>query len=64
MRDMLRLCALKASDPEKLIADPDLWMRDAGDKYEYICVYVDGRPCMIRIQVHSWTDLRMPTFTS
>ena len=22
-------------------ADPDLWIRDAGDCYEYICVYVD-----------------------
>ena len=22
-------------------ADPDLWMRDAGDCYEYVCVYVD-----------------------
>ena len=21
--------------------DPDLWMRDAGDTYEYVCVYVD-----------------------
>jgi len=23
------------------LADPDLWIRDAGDCYEYICVYVD-----------------------
>jgi hypothetical protein len=23
------------------LADPDLWLRDAGDCYEYICVYVD-----------------------
>ena len=22
-------------------ADPDLWLRDAGDCYEYVCVYVD-----------------------
>ena len=22
-------------------ADPDVWMRDAGDCYEYVCVYVD-----------------------
>ena len=22
-------------------SDPDLWMRDAGDVYEYVCVYVD-----------------------
>jgi hypothetical protein len=22
-------------------ADPDLWLRDAGDVYEYVCVYVD-----------------------
>ena len=22
-------------------ADPDVWMRDAGDTYEYVCVYVD-----------------------
>ena len=23
------------------INEPDLWLRDAGDHYEYICVYVD-----------------------
>ena len=23
------------------LADPDLWLRDAGDCYEYVCVYVD-----------------------
>ena len=23
------------------LADPDLWIRDAGDIYEYVCVYVD-----------------------
>ncbi len=22
-------------------ADPDIWIRDAGDKWEYVCVYVD-----------------------
>ena len=22
-------------------ADPDVWIRDAGDKYEYVCTYVD-----------------------
>jgi hypothetical protein len=26
-------------------ADPDVWMRDAGDVYEYICVYVDDLLC-------------------
>ena len=29
-------------------ADPDLWLRDAGDKYEYICVYVDDLLCMMK----------------
>jgi hypothetical protein len=23
------------------LADPDIWMRDAGDCYEYVCSYVD-----------------------
>jgi len=23
------------------IAEPDVWMRDTGEKYEYVCVYVD-----------------------
>ena len=23
------------------MADPDVWMLDAGDHYEYICMYVD-----------------------
>ena len=29
-------------------ADPDLWIRDAGDVYEYICVYVDDLLCMMK----------------
>jgi hypothetical protein len=29
-------------------ADPDLWMRDAGDVYEYICVYVDDLLVMMK----------------
>ena len=28
------------------LADPDLWYRDAGDHYEYICVYVDDLMCI------------------
>ena len=24
------------------LADPDLWIRDKGDHYEYVCVYVDA----------------------
>jgi hypothetical protein len=23
------------------LADPDIWMQDAGDRYEYVCSYVD-----------------------
>ena len=29
-------------------ADPDVWLRDAGDVYEYICVYVDDLLCAMR----------------
>jgi len=29
-------------------ADPDLWFRDAGDKYEYICIYVDDLLAMMK----------------
>ena len=31
-------------------ADPDLWMRDAGHCYEYICVYVDDIMAMMALQ--------------
>ena len=36
LADTLRDLGFKPS-----LADPDLWYRDAGDCYEYICVYVD-----------------------
>ena len=36
LADNLRIMGFQPSH-----ADPDLWLRDAGDCYEYICVYVD-----------------------
>ena len=39
---------LRAEGFKPCKADPDLWMRDAGDKYEYICVYVDDLLCMMK----------------
>jgi len=30
------------------MADPDLWYRDAGDCYEYICVYVDDLMAILK----------------
>jgi hypothetical protein len=45
-------------------ADPDLWMRDAGDKYEYICVYVDDLLCMMKKPQSSWIASRTCTATS
>jgi len=33
--------ALRAENFTASLADPDLWLRDARDCYEYICVYVD-----------------------
>ena len=36
LSDKLRLLGFKPSK-----ADPDLWIRDAGDHYEYIAVYSD-----------------------
>ena len=33
--------ALRAEGFTASYADPDLWLRDGGDVYEYICVYVD-----------------------
>jgi hypothetical protein len=32
---------LRAEGFTPSLADPDVWMRDAGDMWEYICVYVD-----------------------
>jgi len=32
---------LYAMDFKPTLADPDLWFRDQGDHYEYLCVYVD-----------------------
>ena len=29
-------------------ADPDLWIRDAGDCYEYVCVYVDDLMAILK----------------
>ena len=29
-------------------ADPDLWLRDAGDCYEYVCVYVDDLMAILK----------------
>jgi hypothetical protein len=39
---------LRAEGFKPCKADPDLWIRDAGDKYEYICVYVDDLLCMMK----------------
>ena len=33
-------------------ADPDLWIRDAGDCYEYICVYVDDLMAILKDPQH------------
>ena len=30
------------------LADPDLWIRDAGDVYEYVCVYVDDLMAILK----------------
>ena len=43
-------------------ADPDVWLRDAGDTYEYVCVYVDDllvamkdpKPFMDALQDDPW----------
>jgi Reverse transcriptase (RNA-dependent DNA polymerase) len=29
-------------------ADPDIWMRDAGDSYEYVCSYVDNLTAIMK----------------
>ena len=29
-------------------ADPDVWLRDAGDCYEYVCCYVDDLACVMK----------------
>jgi Reverse transcriptase (RNA-dependent DNA polymerase) len=29
-------------------ADPDIWMRDAGDSYEYVCSYVDDLTAIMK----------------
>jgi hypothetical protein len=29
-------------------ADPDLWMRDCNDPWEYVCVYIDNIACVSR----------------
>jgi hypothetical protein len=34
--------ALRAEGFTASYADPDLWIRDTGDCYEYLCVYVDN----------------------
>ena len=28
-------------------ADPDVWMKDCGTHYEYVCVYVDDLACVM-----------------
>ena len=37
------------------LADPDLWIRDKGDHYEYVCVYVDDL-MMISKNPHEFFD--------
>jgi hypothetical protein len=29
-------------------ADPDVWMRDAGDHRDYVCIYVDDIMAMMQ----------------
>ena len=28
--------------------DPDIWLRDAGDVYELVCMYIDDITCMMK----------------
>ena len=43
LADSLRMEGFQPS-----LADPDLWYRDAGDCYEYICVYVDDLAAVMK----------------
>jgi hypothetical protein len=43
-------------------ADPDVWIRDAGDVYEYVCMYVDGIIGGLKDPVAFMKALRGPPF--
>ena len=36
------------------LADSDLWLRAAGDHYEYICIYVDDLNVIMKIHLNSF----------
>ena len=41
------------------LADPDLWYRDAGNCYEYLCVYVDDLFLISHKPEQFFEDLRI-----
>ena len=43
-------------------ADPDVWIRDAGDCYEYICCYVDDLLAALKDPEHFWKQFRSPPY--
>ena len=48
---------LEAMGFKPCIADPDVWLRDAGDVYEYVCVYVDDLMAIMKDPTQFFTDL-------
>jgi hypothetical protein len=39
-------------------ADPDVWMKDCGTHYEYVCVYVDDLAVMMKDPSAFFAELR------
>ena len=42
--------------------DPDVWLRDAGDHYEYVCVYVDDLLAIMKDPKAFFAELQGPKY--